>query len=216
MSARPRLVSVQVGLPRDVAWNGQAVRTSIFKEPVAGRVRVGCTDLAGNAQVDLDAHGGDDKAVYAYPSEHYPFWAGELPGALLPFGAFGENFTTEGMLETDLAIGDVLRIGSAVLRVTQPRLPCFKLGIRLGTHDAAKRFTASLRPGFYLGVVQEGEVGAGDAIEVVERDPRRLTVTEVFALRVGALDDAQGLRRAALHPWLTAGWREHFRRRLVA
>ena len=209
----PRLVSVQVGLPRDVPWQGQVVRTSVFKTPVAGRVKVGRTDLAGNAQVDLDHHGGEDKAVYAYPAEHYAWWKAELPGVELPWGAFGENLTVEGLDEAEVRLGDVLRVGTAVLRVTQPRLPCFKLALRLGVDDAVERFTASLRPGFYLRVEQPGDVGAGDAIQVLERDPRDLTVRELFALRTGADADPARLRAAVEHPHLTASWREHFRKR---
>jgi len=130
-----KLLSVNVGLPREIEWKGKIVRTSIFKAPVLGRVRVAKLNLEGDQQSDLTVHGGVDKAAYAYPSEHYPFWREQLPGMKLPWGVFGENFTTEGLLEETFHIGDRLRIGSAEFMVTQPRMPCFKLGIRFNRSD---------------------------------------------------------------------------------
>jgi MOSC domain-containing protein YiiM len=168
-----KLLSVNVGRPREIEWKGKVVRTSIFKAPVSARIRVGKLNLDGDQQSDLSVHGGIDKAVCAYPSEHYPFWREELPGAELPWGVFGENFTTEGLLEERVHIGDRLRIGSAEFAVTQPRMPCFKLGIRFGRPDIVKRFLQSRRAGFYFAVVREGEVTAGDAIELLERGTRR-------------------------------------------
>lgn len=176
-----KLLSVNVGQPREVEWRGESVRTSIFKEPVQGRVRVERLKLEGDQQSDLSVHGGIDKAVYAYPSEHYAFWRKELPGVELPWGAFGENLTTEGLLEGETRIGDRLRAGSAEFVVTQPRMPCFKLAIRFGRPDMVKRFMRSGRTGFYLAVVREGEVGAGDAIEAVDQDEARVSVAEVVA-----------------------------------
>lgn len=174
-----RVLSVNVGLPRAVHWGGRTVRTAIFKEPVAGRVAVRRHNLAGDAQADLRVHGGEKKAVYAYPHEHYAWWR-ELLGRELEPGAFGENLTIEGLLETEARVGDRLRIGTAVLAVTQPRMPCYKLGIRFGDDAFVQRFLESDRPGFYLAIVEEGEVGAGDAIERAERAEGSPTVLEVF------------------------------------
>src|SRR6266436_7492816 len=177
-----KLLSVNVGLPREVEWNGKIIRTSIFKAPVSGRVRVAQLNVEGDRQSDLSVHGGIDKAVYAYPSEHYPFWRAELPGIDLPWGAFGENLTTEGLMEDSVHIGDRFRIGSAELVVTQPRMPCFKLGIRFGRPDMVKRFLRSGRTGFYLRVSQEGEVAPGDAITVVTRDDHAIAVADIVGL----------------------------------
>jgi MOSC domain-containing protein YiiM len=147
-----RIASVNVGLPREVEWRGRSVTTGIFKSPAEGRIPVRTLNLDGDRQADLSVHGGPEKAVYGYPSEHYEFWRDELPGVHLPPGSFGENLTTEGLLETGLRIGDRLRIGSAVLRVTQPRMPCSKLGVRFQREDMVKRFLASGRSGFYFAV----------------------------------------------------------------
>jgi len=178
-----RLVSVSVGQPREVEWNHEVVLTSIFKEPVAGRVRVSRLGLQGDQQSDLEVHGGIDKAVYAYPSEHYAFWRKELPGMELPWGAFGENLTTEGLLEGAVHIGDRFRAGSAEFIVTEPRMPCFKLAIRFGRADIVKRFMKSGRTGCYLAVLKEGEVGAGDSIEPLAPDQHRISVAAVAAAK---------------------------------
>ncbi len=146
-----KVVSINVGPPRDVEWRGKTVRTSIFKEPVAGRVRVERLNVKGDQQSDLTVHGGADKAVYVYPGEHYAFWREELPDVDLPWGAFGENFTTEGLIEDSVHIGDQLRVGSAEFVVTQPRMHCFKLGIRFGRPDMVKRFLRSGRNRFLFG-----------------------------------------------------------------
>jgi MOSC domain-containing protein YiiM len=156
------IVSINVGLPREVSWKGKTVSTGIYKSPVEGPVKLTTLNLDGDGQADLSVHGGPDKAVYAYPAEHYGFWREELSDSELSWGAFGENFTTQGLLEEDLNIGDTFRIGSAVVRVSQPRMPCYKLGIRLGRADIVKRFLASRRSGFYLSVLEEGTVQAGD------------------------------------------------------
>lgn len=173
-----RIVSVNVGMPREVEWQGRRVLTSIFKEPVPGRVRVDRLNVDGDRQSDLTVHGGAYKAVYVYPSEHYPFWREQLGEPELAAGAFGENFTTEGLLETAVRIGDRLRIGSAEFVVTQPRMPCFKLQIRFGRLDIVRRFLRSGRCGFYLAVTREGEVAAGDEIALAASDGP--TVAEVF------------------------------------
>ena len=180
----PRLRSICVGGPREVEWRGDIYTTSIFKEPVEGRVRLNRLNLAGDKQSDLSVHGGPNKAVYAYPSEHYPYWREELPNFPLPWGAFGENFTTDGLIETEVCIGDRFRIGTAELVVTQPRMPCYKLGIRFDRADMVKRFVKAGRSGFYLKVVAEGEVGAGDPITLVERDQNGISVAERFRQRL--------------------------------
>src|SRR3989475_5271479 len=170
-----KLLSVNVGLPREIEWRGKLVRTSIFKAPVPGRVRVAALNLENDEQSDLSVHGGVDKAVYAYPSEHYSFWREELPGVDLPWGMFGENFTTEGLLEEDVRIGDRLQVGSAEFVVTQPRMPCYKLGIRFGRDDMVKRFLQSGRTGFYLAVLREGEAVSGAPIRFTRRSDHDVT-----------------------------------------
>ena len=209
-----RLLSINVGLPRDVDWRGKTVRTSIFKSPVSGRVRVTRLNVEGDQQSDLSVHGGTEKAVYAYPSEHYAFWREELPGLDLPWGAFGENFTTEGLLEGSVRIGDRLRVGSAEFVVTQPRMPCFKLGIRFGRPDMVKRFQRSEKSGYYLAVLQEGGVAAGDSFELIARDEPGVTVTEVVDLYTADAANQDLLRRVTELPALPEGWREYFRKRL--
>jgi MOSC domain-containing protein YiiM len=209
-----KLLSISVGLPREVAWRGNTVRTSIFKAPVPGRVRVGRLNLEGDQQSDLAVHGGIDKAVYVYPSEHYTFWREELPGIDLPWGVFGENFTTEGLLEDAVHIGDRLRAGSAEFVVTQPRMPCFKLGIRFGRPDMVKRFQHSGRTGFYLAVLREGEVTVGDSLEFVARDEQSVTVADVTGLYLTDATNQDLLRRVSDLPALPEGWRDYFRKRL--
>ena len=175
-----KVISVNVGLPREVEWHGRKVRTSIWKTPKSGRVRVGALNLDGDAQSDLTVHGGREKAVYVYPSEHYAFWHAELERDLT-WGSFGENLTTEGLLESEVRIGDILRIGSAEFMITQPRLPCFKLGIRFGDDRMIKRFLLSGRSGFYLAVLREGDVGAGDTMQFTARSSNTPSVTDVVA-----------------------------------
>lgn len=209
-----RIVSVHAGLPRQIEWRGKAVTTSIFKTPVAGRVPVTRLNIAGDRQSDLSVHGGADKAVYAYPSEHYEFWRSELPGTDLPFGAFGENLTTEGVREDGVHIGDRFRAGSAEFVVTQPRMPCFKLGIRFNRPDMVKRFLRSGRTGFYLAVLREGEIGAGDSIEPVALDASQITVADVVALYAADGANQDLLRRASESAALPESWREYFRERL--
>jgi MOSC domain-containing protein YiiM len=209
-----KLLSVNVGLPREVEWNGKMVRTSIFKEPVAGRVRVSRLNIDRDQQSDLTVHGGSDKAVYAYPSEHYSFWRRELAGMDLSWGIFGENFTTEGLLEDTLYIGDRVRVGSAEFIVTQPRMPCFKIGIRFNNPQMVKRFLQSGRSGFYFAVVKEGEVAAGDSIELLERDQHKIPVGDVVNLYRGDTANQDLLHRVSELPSLPKSWREYFRKRL--
>jgi MOSC domain-containing protein YiiM len=175
-----RVVSVNVGLLRDVVWNERSVSTGIFKEPVAGRVRVHTLGLEGDRQADLIAHGGPEKAVYAYPSEHYEFWKEELGRTSMMWGMFGENLTTQGLLEDAARLGDEYRVGSATVVVTRPRFPCYKLGIKFGTMEMVNRFQASGRSGFYLSVKQEGDVGVGDRIELISSDKSKPRISEAF------------------------------------
>jgi len=209
-----RLISINVGRPREIEWRGKTVRTSIFKDPVTGPVRVHKLNLAGDEQADLSVHGGVDKAVYAYPSEHYAYWRDELPGIEFPWGAFGENLTTEGMIEGSLRIGDRVSIGSGEFLVTQPRLPCFKLAVRFGRSDMVKRFQRSARTGFYLAVVREGSISSGDPIQVISEAQPGVTVAEIA--RLYTADDAEQdlLRRASEVAALPDSWREYFRNRL--
>jgi MOSC domain-containing protein YiiM len=209
-----RVLSVNVGLPREVFWRGKPVTTGIWKEPVLGPVRLHGLNLDGDRQADLRVHGGPDKAVYAYPSEFYELWSRERPELDPRPGTFGENLTTEGLPDDGVNVGDRFRIGTAELVVTQPRLPCFKLGIRMGRDEFVTEFLERGLLGFYLAVVREGEVAAGDEIVEVARDPHRFPVTEVARLYVDGRDDAEGMRRAAGLDALPDSWREWFRMQL--
>jgi MOSC domain-containing protein YiiM len=211
-----KLLSVNVGLPRDVVAGDRIVRTSIFKAPVAGRVAIAGHNLAGDQQSDLSVHGGRAKAIYAYPHEHYAFWAGQLPGVDLQPGHFGENLTTEGVLEQDVHLGDRLTIGSAVLVVTQPRMPCYKLGIRFGRADMVKRFLASRRSGFYLAVASEGALAAGDPIAIVERHPAAIAMPELLQMYLGESRDPDRLRQAIAVDALSDAWRRDLQQQLAA
>ncbi len=191
-----KIISINVGLPRLAIWNGQPISTGIFKSPVAGRVKLRRLNLEGDRQSDLTVHGGVTKAVYAYPVEHCDYWRKELPGMELPWGMFGENFTTEGMFEDEMRIGDRFCIGSAEVMVTEPRMPCYKLGVKFGRSDIIKRFLASGRTGFYLSVLQEGEVTSGDAFELISRDEANVTIADVVRLYAREKDDIATLRRA--------------------
>ncbi len=210
-----KIVSLQVGRPRLVVWNGQTVSTGIYKTPVEGRVMLRTLNLDGDRQADLTVHGGVNKAAYAYPSEHYDYWRGELPGAELPWGMFGENFTTQGLDESSVRIGDRFRIGAAEVTVTQPRLPCYKLGVKFGRADILKMFLASGRAGFYFSVRREGEVGAGDEVELIGRDENNVTVADILRLYARDKDDVETLRRAVAVEALPESWRERFRQQLA-
>jgi MOSC domain-containing protein YiiM len=205
-----QLISVNVGLPREVTWKGKTVRTGIFKEPVNTRIMVRELNLDGDRQADLTVHGGADKAVYVYPFEHYDYWRSELPDTELPLGIFGENFTTTGLREEELNIGDRFAIGSVKLMVTQPRLPCYKLGIRFGRSDMVKRFLTSRRTGFYFRVLQEGEVVTGDTLELVSRDSNNITVADITQLYVREQDNPELLHRATQLEALPQSWRDYF------
>jgi len=191
--------------------------TGIFKEPVAGRVALRTLNLDGDRQADLTVHGGKDKAVYCYPFAHYDYWQKELPEREIPIAMFGENFTTDGLLEDSVHLGDRFSVGSAEVVVTQPRLPCYKLGIRFQSDDMVKRFLASGRSGFYLAVTREGEVGSGDEIKLIARDPNAVPVSEITRLYTAkrfSNDDASSLRRALQVAALPASWKDYFRERL--
>lgn len=211
-----KIVSVNVGLPRPVMWRGRRIMSGIFKEPVEGRVRVRKLNLDGDGQADLSVHGGTHKAVYVYPSEQYPFWRRELDLADLPWGSFGENLTVEGCWEDEVHVGDRFRIGTAEVVVTQPRMPCFKLAMKFDRDDIVETFLEAGRPGFYLAVLQEGEVGAGDAMERIHEDENGVTVVDMVRLYLDRHGEADRdlLQRAARVEALPESWREHFRKRL--
>jgi MOSC domain-containing protein YiiM len=205
-----KIVSVNVGTPREVRWKGRSVLTGIFKEPVEGAVKVRALNLDGDGQADLTVHGGRDKAVYAYGSEHYDYWRNDLPEMNLPFGMFGENLTTEGLFEDAVNIGDRLRIGSVLFEVTQPRMPCYKLGLRFGSDDIIKKFLQSERSGIYFAVLEEGEIKVGDAIELVSRDENQITVRDITRLYTTERGNLELLRRAIKVEALPESWREYF------
>jgi MOSC domain-containing protein YiiM len=209
-----KLISVNVGLPREIAWNDGRVTTGIFKQPVQGPIRVQRLNVVGDEQADLSVHGGPYKAVYAYPVEHYAYWRRELPDRELTWGIFGENLTTEGLQESAVHIGDRFRIGTVELVVTQPRLPCYKLGIRFEGPDMVKRFLSSRRTGFYFAVAQEGTLGTGDAIEVVAREAKSLTVADITRLYAFERDDREMLQRAVQLKALPESWRSYFAEQL--
>jgi MOSC domain-containing protein YiiM len=209
-----KLISVNVGLPREVQWQGKTVLTSIWKSPVDARIGVSKLNLQGDKQSDLSVHGGIDKAVYAYPSEHYSYWRRKLPDLDFPWGAFGENFTTEGLLEEDVRIGDRFQIGSAEFIVKQPRMPCFKLGIRFERPDMIKRFLESKRSGFYFAILHEGEIGVGDPIRRIHQEEDSLTVLDIVSLYLKESENPELLRRAIELPALPENWKEYFRKRL--
>lgn len=209
-----KIVSVNVGLPREVSWKDKKVTTGIFKTPVDGPVRLRRHNLDGDKQADLSVHGGPTKAVYAYPSQHYSYWRKELPGIELPWGSFGENLTTDGVDEESVHIGDEFRVGSARVVVTEPRMPCYKLGIRFGSDDMVKRFLRSQRTGFYFGIVEEGQVQAGDEMELLSKHPLGLSVAEVTRLYSTEKTNTALLRKALSVSALPEGWRGYFKRQL--
>jgi MOSC domain-containing protein YiiM len=209
-----KLVSLNVALPRLVLHNGEPVSTGIFKEPVNGSIMLRTLNLEGDRQADLSVHGGVSKAVYAYPSEHYEFWKTELPGTALPFGMFGENFTTAGLFEDGVNVGDRFRVGEAELMVTEPRLPCYKLGIKFGRADILKRFLHSRRTGFYFAVVKEGLVEAGNEIKLLSRDPNNITIADIVRLYAFEKHDLVTMRRVVKLEALSESWREWFRKQI--
>jgi MOSC domain-containing protein YiiM len=210
-----RLVSVNVSEPREIEYRGQVVRTGIFKKPVSGRVGVRRLNIDGDGQADLKVHGGYDMAVYAYPIEHYPHWEKALGRDAFPHGQFGENLTVEGLLEETVRVGDVFRIGTSRLQVTQPRIPCYKLAIRMDQGmDFPKRFQDSGRPGFYFRVLEEGAIGAGDAIELLERDTQSATIAEFIEVYLRRSNNPESLRRMLAARELGDAWRDWFEKML--
>ncbi len=210
------LISVNCGIPRQVVWHGMNVTTAIFKEPVEGRVALRKLNLDGDRQADLKVHGGAEKAVYCYPVEHYGYWKAEL-GRELPLGMFGENFTIDGLLEDDIHIGDRFSIGSAEVVVTQPRLPCYKLGVRFESDEMVKRFLAARRTGFYLAVMREGEVGTGDEIKMLDRVSNTVPLPWILRLYIAKEyndDDIASVQQALKVPALPENWKQYFRDRL--
>jgi MOSC domain-containing protein YiiM len=199
-----QIVSVNVGLPREVEWKHRRVLTAIFKDPVQGIIPLRSLNLDGDRQADLTVHGGPDKAVYGYPVEHYEYWRAQLPQMPATLGAFGENLTTRGVLEKDFNIGDQVRIGTALLQVSQPRMPCYKLQVRFDRDDMTKLFAVSRRSGFYFSVIEEGEVKAGDAIEIVQRDEHGVSVADVNGMYYARKIDRELMARALQVPALTA------------
>jgi MOSC domain-containing protein YiiM len=214
MANKAAIVSVNVAMPTAVRVQDRVVLTSIFKEPVEGRVAVRKHNIAGDRQADLTVHGGPHKAVYCYPEEHYAFWSDQLSGTKLVYGNFGENLTTRGLTEDVVQIGDQFRVGSALLQVTQPRMPCYKLGIRFGRADMVKRFWHSERPGIYFSVVEEGDLAPGDAIEKVAVVPQGISVADVVALYRGTKQNPDLLERALAAP-LFGGWKQGLRERQI-
>ena len=215
MKAEMKLISINVGLPRIVTLNGDTVSTGIFKQPVAGRVMLRTLNLDGDRQADLSVHGGPSKAVYVYPSEHYEYWKRELPGLKLPWGMFGENFTSAGLFESEVNIGDRFSVGSAVVMVTEPRMPCYKLGIKFGRSDIVKKFLATERTGFYFAVLQEGDVGAGDPIELIEKSDHGVGVSDITRLYTREKRNLGLLRRAVEVEALPESWKSYFHQQIV-
>ncbi len=209
-----KILSVNVGLPREVSWQGKFVTTGIFKEPVKGPVMLRTLNLDGDGQADLTVHGGVSKAVYTYPSEHYAFWRTEFPEMNLSWRMFGENLTTEGLLEDAIYIGDRFRVGQTELMVTEPRMPCYKLGIKFGRADIIKRFLASRRSGFYFAVMREGMVSAGDALELIGREQQDISVAAITRLYAFEKDDVKALRRAVEVEALPENWKGYFRHQI--
>jgi MOSC domain-containing protein YiiM len=211
-----KILSVNVGFPRKVLFNGQIITTAIFKDPVKGPIMLRKLNLDGDKQADLTVHGGLDKAVYSYPAEHYAYWRKQFPNTDLVWGIFGENFTTEGLLEDAVNVGDQFQIGSAKLVATQPRMPCYKLGVRFGQMDVIRRFMASGRPGIYFKVLTEGEVQTGDKIKIIRRDINNVTVKDIVSLYIARndIDNIETMKRATKIRDLPEGWRYEFQQKI--
>jgi MOSC domain-containing protein YiiM len=212
-----KIVSLNVGCPRQVIWHGHTVSTGIFKQSVEGPVALGKLNLDGDRQADLTVHGGEHKAVYCYPAEHYAYWKRKLTDRDLPPGSFGENFTTEGLFENEVRIGDQFAVGTAEVIVTQPRLPCYKLGLRFESDDMVRKFLGSRRVGFYLAVTQEGQVQAGDEIKLLSRDPEAISIAaflELYLAKNWSAADITQIRRLFEFPSLPNDWKSYFDHRL--
>lgn len=209
-----KLISLNVARPRLAVYQGATINTGIFKKPVSGRIALRKLNLDGDRQADLTVHGGPYKAVYAYPSEHYEYWRRELPKEDLPWAMFGENFTSEGLGEDELHVGDRFRIGSSTLMVRQPRMPCYKLAAKFQRDDMIERFLRSGRSGFYFSVEEEGEVGAGDSFELISRNHDGITIAEMNRLFVMEKYNHDLLQKAIATAALPESWRENFLSRL--
>ena len=205
-----KLLSLNVGLPRQVKFQNELVTTGIFKEPVSGSVRLRKLNLDGDKQADLTVHGGADKAIYAYPEEHYDYWKKEFPGMSLPWGMFGENFTTQGMFEEMVNVGDQFQVGTAKVAATQPRMPCYKLGVKFGRMDIIKKFLASGLTGVYFKVIKEGDLEQGDEIKLIKKDENNVTIKDIVRLYTVNKDDLQTMERAIKIKDLPNGWKFHF------
>lgn len=210
-----KLLSLNVARPRLMLYKGETINTGIFKQPVSGPIELRTLNLDGDRQADLSVHGGPHKAVYGYPSEHYEFWRNEFPSLDLPWGMFGENFTTEGVFESDLHVGDRLQIGSAILMVRQPRMPCYKLAAKFQRDDMIDRFLTSARSGFYFSVEQEGTVAAGDSFEFVTRNLDGITIAEMNNVLAHDRYNRALLKKAIATIQLPEDWREYFSQRLA-
>ena len=209
-----RVISVNVAQPRELEWQGRTQLTAISKSPVKGAVRITTLQVEGDRQANTQVHGGVTKAVYAYPSEHYVNWKRELPDVAFPWGALGENLTTDGLLEDDLTIGDTLRVGTALLRVTEPRLPCANLNFHFQRPDMVKRFHDSRTSGVYFAVVEEGVVEVGDAIEFVSRVEGGTPLFELARLHAYDRADWDAMERVVDDGFVPERWRERFREAL--
>ncbi len=211
-----KVLSVNVGLPRKIIYNGQIINTAIFKDPVKGPIMLRRLNLDGDRQADLTVHGGIDKAVYSYPVEHYDYWRKQFPATDLKWGMFGENFTTEGLLEDAINVGDQFQIGSAKLVATQPRMPCYKLGVRFRRMDVIRRFMTSGRPGIYFKILKEGEVKTGDKIKNIKRDKNNVTVKDIVSLYISKnhIDIIEMMMRAIKIRDLPEGWRYEFEQKI--
>jgi MOSC domain-containing protein YiiM len=210
-----RVISVNVGLPKKVDFGKETVTTAIFKNPIKHRVKLYTLNLEGDKQADLTVHGGVDKAVYSYPSEHYKFWKKEIKDFEYSWGTFGENLTTEGLLEDLVNIGDQFQIGSAKVIATQPRMPCYKLAVRFGRMDIIRRFMASERSGIYFKVAQEGEIGVEDKIELIKSDENKVTIRDIVHLQTSGGRDTEMMNQAIKVKDLPDGWRNYFMEKLT-
>ena len=206
----PKILSINVSLPEEIDFEGQKVTTGIFKEPIEGRIMLRTLNLDGDKQADLTVHGGPDKAVYAYPIEHYEFWRKVYPDMKMPNGMFGENFTIEGLMESEVSVGDAFEIGSSKVIATQPRMPCYKLGVKFGRMDVLKKFLASGRSGIYFKVLEEGEVGAGDSIVRIKNDTNRVGIGDIVRLYASDREDIKTMLRAVKVEALPEGWKHYF------
>jgi len=211
-----KVLSVNVGLPKNVLFNGQIITTAIFKDPVNGPIILRKLNLDGDKQADLTVHGGIDKAVYSYPEDHYYYWRKQFPNMDIRWGMFGENFTTEGLLEDAVNVGDQFQIGSAKLVATQPRMPCYKLGVRFGRMDVIRKFMTSGRPGIYFKVLTEGEIKIDDKIKLIKRDKNNVTVKDIVTLYItrNNTDNIETMRRATKIRDLPEGWRSEFQQKI--